>query len=1295
MVVAEVPLWVFHNNSSGTSTTAKESDADPSRSQRVAISTWDKTDSKGSNSSINSARDALQLLGSGGLGSNKTHSNNATTITALRSTKKCAIYSIDIHPEGRIFATAGGDGTVRLWNVRALFANYATNDNSTMDKSRNAKKTSHFDAQTGAYVSSESSGSECNNYDPRHTSHEKSVHTNGHYNNNTDLTHLPDEDDASSFETPPLPAIQVHDLNAVVRRKKDGSSIPSLAVKQQEQAPTVPLALPKLVTAPSPTSNKRGKNSKSVSTPFHPSHHRLLCTLSAHTGSSVLAVRFSTSGQFLASAGDDSCVCIYTKSSAAKSSLMLSGNLVPHDEKTVVEQWSRIKLCRGHNLDVVDLAWAPDDSHLVSCSLDSATPIIVWKMTNLVSDLSNNGKNGASKSMICNPFKILGQSIHTSAVKGVAFDPAGSYMATSGDDPAVCIWRAHDDWGLEKRIDADAGIFRSWAGKEDNVQALSSQSMFRRISWSTDGAFICSTNSVVKNKHVASTISREGWSVSGASGQTTGAANLVGHKQPVVVCRHSAQMLNARKRRRHPENSEDGSNEEKALHHSEEFEQDEPEHGTLLALGDRRGFVTVWSTRKSRPIFKVQCSESHCTVTDLAWGALCNGDLLLLVSVLDGQVIALRFAVPDEIGVLLTEKEKARVFQIRYGIDMEDFDGVGGLGQRRLLVGGSSRPKLIENALQMTLEENQNIDEEDSVEIATKVAPPSNKEGQQETISLSGKKRIRPVSMQLDDDDDSKNAPAKRFKDLQQQQTQARKQVNSNLDPLQSALEIAEKAATAAENGNSAKKGPRRNDVDNAARAKQKPSENAQPHSPTKGRERHVQIIPSSVSTTAIIPFSVDRLLCTELPLPTSFAANPISREDHKSSFMAECVNTTRVPIGSKGGAVACVNISISHNGRVSWRDQILGTSCSAVAASRDIFAVGTVDGTIQLFGTSPTLGWSSTNGFRSHAPLIFGRPIVSLQLKEFGTSDEQRLDMLVVTADGGFGVWTVVPEFCMQYKGSLVPALSHMSLSLSSVEDERFPKLSRIQITDFGHLLMILSFESSPSSRQSSVERATSSSILPLTDGPGGSVQAFVYDRKAELWLRVSDSRFMLSDFYSALPIASRSTEDSQKMLSTVDDAVRIGSLQSSLRDVQRGRVSDRHADGIYHQGEEESGNYLPSRAHCEDRIACAVALHSVADFRFWLTCLVRTFASRGLTTQLRMLIDMLLGQMSSSTPSLSSSSALTSDGCWWLSRAPTILHEDRRALVKSVVIPEMSKNRELQRMTNEISLEVDNQIG
>jgi protein HIRA/HIR1 len=225
----------------------------------------------------------------------------------------------------------------------------------------------------------------------------------------------------------------------------------------------------------------------------------------------------------------------------------------------------------------------------------------------------------------------LGKQEHSSTVKGVAFDPAGKYIASSGDDPAIIIWRAFDDWGLEAKIDSSNGIFRTTSkqnsgggsrGEEDeqvDVQALANLSLFRRISFAPDGTHICGTNATLRGKNIAAMIGREGWGVStsrsgGGSGgaknmNAQGAANLVGHSQPVVSSRHCPFFFDAKKKK--------STLNEKGIAPIENGEDDdeaaEPKYSTIVALGDKKGFVTIWSTRKTRPIFKLQCSESRCT----------------------------------------------------------------------------------------------------------------------------------------------------------------------------------------------------------------------------------------------------------------------------------------------------------------------------------------------------------------------------------------------------------------------------------------------------------------------------------------------------------------------------------------------------------------------------------------------------------------------------------------------------------------------------------------------------------
>jgi protein HIRA/HIR1 len=1089
--------------------------------------------------------------------------------------KKAAIYSIDVHPDGTKFATGGGDGAVRLWNASQLFAKHRGN------------------FRDGAY---QSSGAE---------SLSEGAASSGGEDNNSASDATPEE--------------QVHDLNQLVRRKKDGST---------------PVNKPPNGVAPLvPSPQRTKKDSK---------HHRLLCSLSAHTGSSVLCVRFSTSGQYLASSGDDAVVCVYALSTATTSL----------DQQHHAEHWTRIKLCRGHTLDVVGLAWAPDDSHLVSCSLDSDAPIIVWKLTDLAERRSHSAAN-----VLCNPYKILGKNIHTSTVKGVTFDPAGTYLASSGDDPAVCIWRAHDDWGLEKRI--DDGIFRKW--KEDNVQELSSQTLFRRLSWSTDGTYICSTNATVKNKHVASTISREGWSVSNNKSATAGAANLVGHKQPVVVSRHCPRLLDACKAG------------------DEEDEDDEPDYATLVALGDKRGFVTVWSTRKSRPVFKLQCSESRCTVTDLAWGQVSKGnDMILLVSLLDGNVVALRFGVPSELGAVLSDEKQKRVFQLRYGLDLDDDIGIG---RRRLFVGDNSGPKLIENVLQLTLEEQENQleDNDEPAGHATSSdddvpmnqhSPKTVKYLQTESRVKGGKKRIRPVLVSVDGPPKEKKSKAQNGDNGKNEKKKIADPANASADLTARAFDIAAKAASAAEGISTAsakrdgQKGPQEAAGNGGGHAD---------HATALHQHAHHQrqaVAPSAVQLgTPQIPHSTNRIHSVELPLP----ADALLLKENDSTVIekpvADCTNATQIPKGSSGPAVTCTTLTISRGGKALWRDEITGTTCSAIAGSQHMLAVGTLDGSVYLYGTSPALGWASVAAVRSHPPLILGQAIVSLQLKK--DTGSRQLEMLVVTADGSFGVYRLLPDLKLCYKGSILPAMTHMILSSFGAvnNDTVLPKLARILITDSNHLLMILSLQTISLRSDDHRNRNSTPSV-----GVGGDLQAFVYNRSMELWMRVADSRFMLSDFYSTLPNTKTSHTG---VLSKMEDAVRSGSVMSSIKPSHRGR--DSYSAAMFRNGEDASGGNIVTRSHCEDRMACAAVLGSPNEFKSWLLLYIQTLAKEGHVDHLRLVVDMLLSDNGDS------------NSIWWLSLAPAILNLNRKDMVKTIVIPEMSKNRALQRVTNEIALQVE----
>jgi hypothetical protein len=86
------------------------------------------------------------------------------------------------------------------------------------------------------------------------------------------------------------------------------------------------------------------------------------------------------------------------------------------------------------------------------------------------------------------------------------------------------------------------------------------------------------------------------------------------------------------------------------------------------------------------------------------------------------------------------------------------------------------------------------------------------------------------------------------------------------------------------------------------------------------------------------------------------------------------------------------------------------------------------------------------------------------------------------------------------------------------------------------------------------------------------------------------------------------------------------------------------------------------------------------------------------GNEAMLRMAVDMLIGKNPGGNVGNGDVNSITTQNnnsnnasCWWLSESSRVLKFDRVKLIRSVVIPEMSRNRSLQRVTNEIAIEVD----
>lgn len=1187
MVLVEIPLWVSHGNPT----------ADKKRS--ILPTAADVATATNENEATKIAKAAISLLPS-------------------KKQQRPPMYGVDIHPDGTRFATASGDGTVKIWSTASLFGGRFDMSSKT-DKERSGW--SKF-TENGNYISSNSEGE---GYDTC-SSVEKSI----------ELAKT-----ASPVKPQNVPVQGVNDLSGLVRKKKGVAN--ASGVKNVSAGSNA--AASKLSTeSVDPAQNELGTNNNELSStqpqaPSQPINNiptaptkqpKLLTTISSsHTGS-ILSLRFSPSGQYLSTAGDDSYINIYTKSNTPsfKGNLVgvdSAGNRVENNED--VEHWKRIAVGRGHALDVVGLAWAPDDSHLVSCSLDSVHPVIVWRLFDVLENdnADTNGVNITQSTTIHNlhPFKILGRNVHTSTVKGVAFDPAGKFIATSGDDPAICIWRAFDDWGLEARIDSTSGVFRSKKRKrkaategendeEDDPGELASLSLFRRISFAPDGSHVCGTNASIKGRHIAAMITRDDWAVSvpDAEGKTApGAANLVGHKMPVVASRHCPIFFQVPRWSHDDESS------------MESDDNAEPEYATLVALGDKKGFVTVWSTKLPKPLFKMQCSESRCTVTDISWGFKKAKDckegkdsLVMIVSLLDGYVVAINFNIPEEAGggnILSSEKIR-QIFRSKHGIP--DFVGMYGdspekrRGVKRLV--DASAPILVENPLQLAMEMENETEE--------------NGNGAQEAATpKDAKKRGRPAaSNNVFDDDGTKKQ---------------RKNNAAAQDPLQNALDAAARAdsVTARASG--------REKTSAGASSTTQTSTNATTPAPAVR-----QSAPSAAGPVVRIPHITNKIFSVDLVSKTTLAMAR-GLDESQSKIVADCVNSPVTP-----GALPFATLTISRGGVREWKDILARVACTYLAANHDLLAVGTADGCLYLYGTSPTLGWGSAKAFRCFPPFVLGCAVVDINFSACG--DESK--MVVVTSDGSFYVYKLSSSLGpqLEYKGSIAAPMQHISLSYAPHANENTTsssqsRLARIQITDSSQLMLVLSFGTLTSAK---------------------TLHGFVYNRDMELWMRVSDSNsFLVSDFYSSIP--GMPSESKQGLLSKMERIVRSGASTESAKQMYIRLVDS----------EKQTSQKIVTRAHCEDRLACAIALGSASEFQTWLSSYARCLSSTGDAGALRFLVDVLLG---------SSDDSQLTHSCWWLnSISDQLLGLDNKDVIRCNILPEMSKNRELQRLMNEISMELD----
>ncbi|CAL1582243.1 unnamed protein product [Knipowitschia caucasica] len=192
-----------------------------------------------------------------------------------------------------------------------------------------------------------------------------------------------------------------------------------------------------------------------------------LSNLSRHT-KAVNVVRFSPTGEFLASGGDDAAILLW-KLNDSKEPEPTPAFQDDEEAQLNKESWTVVKTLRGHIEDVYDISWARDGNMMISGSVDNTA--IMWDV------------NKGQKLYIFND--------HKSYVQGVAWDPLGQYVATLSCDRLMRVYSTHTKkkaFCISKLSsgpvpEGDSKPFRMF--HDDSMR-----SFFRRLSFSPDGSFL-------------------------------------------------------------------------------------------------------------------------------------------------------------------------------------------------------------------------------------------------------------------------------------------------------------------------------------------------------------------------------------------------------------------------------------------------------------------------------------------------------------------------------------------------------------------------------------------------------------------------------------------------------------------------------------------------------------------------------------------------------------------------------------------------------------------------------------
>lgn len=196
----------------------------------------------------------------------------------------------------------------------------------------------------------------------------------------------------------------------------------------------------------------------------------------------VNCVRWSPSGEYLASCDDESVIIVWKKKAECADG---GGNLFDDSSDNDKETWLTYKTLRGHLEDIYDLSFSSDSNFLISGSVDNTA--MVWDV--------QKAKSTA----------ILRD--HKGFVQGVAWDPLNKYLATLSTDRHFRIFDVKTKKIIQRNSKSLIPVAEGNPFFKKSIRLFHDdtlQTFFRRLSFSPDGSLIVVPSGIIEKEENSS-----------------------------------------------------------------------------------------------------------------------------------------------------------------------------------------------------------------------------------------------------------------------------------------------------------------------------------------------------------------------------------------------------------------------------------------------------------------------------------------------------------------------------------------------------------------------------------------------------------------------------------------------------------------------------------------------------------------------------------------------------------------------------------------------------------------------